>query len=389
MGDNQSPCTLPDGSLAGYCSAGMDVRTCDDSMRELCIAAGGTMEVSDILDSCGGHTSSYHIHEIMDNSNKCRGGQIYESGHSGLLGVGLDGYGIFGLYEDTGVEAVIDACGGHYGDIPCSVSMQRLGYCVAGEVITNVYHYHFSEDKPHTLGCFGPVDESSAGLDECLALYDSCSDDGNNLYKVHVDSTELYQPYCPCYQHYGVKRDLSTIANVNVATLGVLVALDDSVETIERSVAGVNPNGSCENPAECAGTCTTTTVAPWTAPETTTTVAPSVDCVGSWGSWSACSATCGDGTQSRVYSVTTSVSNGGAECNFADNATQSQDCNDGACPVDCVGSWSSYSACSATCGDGTQSRVYSVTTSASNGGAECNSVDNETQSQDCNDGACP
>merc|ERR1712100_129987 len=87
-GGDQSPCNMPDGSNAGYCAGGMDVRSCDNSLKALCSASGGEMTQNDILDACGGHTKQYHLHEIMENTHTCRGGQIYSgSGHSGLLGV--------------------------------------------------------------------------------------------------------------------------------------------------------------------------------------------------------------------------------------------------------------------------------------------------------------
>merc|ERR1711871_1722676 len=69
---------------------------------------------------------------------------------------------------------------------------------------------------------------------------------------------------------------------------------------------------------------------------------PVVDCAGTWSSWGACSATCGGGTQSRSYTVSTPASGGGTSCPASHGEMQSQQCNTGACPVDCVGSWSSW-----------------------------------------------
>ena len=88
-----------------------------------------------------------------------------------------------------------------------------------------------------------------------------------------------------------------------------------------------------------------------------------VDCQGSWSDWS----TCINGTQTRTYSVTTPASNGGLLCPIS---PQTQTCTSSGgtgTSVDCQGSWSDWS----TCTNGTQTRTYSVTTPASNGGLLC------------------
>jgi hypothetical protein len=123
--------------------------------------------------------------------------------------VALDGYGIYGVYENTNTEAaeagLLDACGGHVGPVPCTQSNKDDGLC--DEDCNEVYHYHFSNTLPFTLGCYGPVNS----LEQCQGLYpQNCKDqyvkvpsasDGNEY--------EVYDLYCPCYQHKGVKNDLT------------------------------------------------------------------------------------------------------------------------------------------------------------------------------------
>ena len=67
----------------------------------------------------------------------------------------------------------------------------------------------------------------------------------------------------------------------------------------------------------------------------------------SWTTWNACSKTCGGGTTRRVPANVISNKYGGDEC-----PTHEEDvCNTHKCPVDCVmGLWSKWSECTVTCG---------------------------------------
>jgi len=58
---------------------------------------------------------------------------------------------------------------------------------------------------------------------------------------------------------------------------------------------------------------------------------------------------------------------------------------------DCQGSWSDYSACSATCGEGQQARTYQVTTPKKGEGRECPAAHGETEKKTCNlqESCCP
>jgi hypothetical protein len=116
---------------------------------------------------------------------------------------------------------------------------------------------------------------------------------------------------------------------------------------------------------------------------------PKVNCEGSWGAWGSCSVTCGGGTQSSTYTVTLAASNGGTTCPTANGATRTQSCNTQGCPADCVGSWGAWGSCSASCGGGTQSSAYTVTVAAANSGAACEATNGATRSQSCNTQACP
>eukprot|EP01051_Picozoa_sp_SAG22_P001814 SAG22_NODE_75_length_22256_cov_45.062960_1_plen_528_part_10 len=116
-----------------------------------------------------------------------------------------------------------------------------------------------------------------------------------------------------------------------------------------------------------------------------------VDCQGSWGAWGSCSAVCGTGTRSRLYTVAVHAVHGGSAetCDESDGGTAAEDCNTQPCPVDCVGGWDAWSDCSAACGGGTRTKRYTVTTPAAHGGEGCLVEDGAEDAADCNQHQCP
>ncbi|XP_066275664.1 coadhesin-like [Branchiostoma lanceolatum] len=102
-----------------------------------------------------------------------------------------------------------------------------------------------------------------------------------------------------------------------------------------------------------------------------------------WSPWAACSVTCGNGTETRDRTCTNPApAYGGAGC--VGLAQELQDCDTGVfCPVDGGWSdWSPWSACSVTCGNGTETRDRTCTNPApAYGGADCVGLTQERQ--DC------
>jgi hypothetical protein len=136
------------------------------------------------------------------------------------------------------------------------------------------------------------------------------------------------------------------------------------------------------NAAQCGGACGTS-VTMETQPCDNGCCAVACQ-LSAWTLWGGCSATCGGGSQSRSRTVQTAAACGGAPC--AGPLTDQQSCGTACCPVDCVLTmWSSWSACSVTCGAGTQSRARTTQTAASCGGACSGGV---SEMRDCLNAPC-
>jgi hypothetical protein len=114
--------------------------------------------------------------------------------------------------------------------------------------------------------------------------------------------------------------------------------------------------------------------------------APPVDCAGNWENVGECSQPCGPGgTQQQAFFVSTMARYGGT-C-LEQGQTRTHDCNtEIPCPANCDGAWQDWSTCSVECGGGVQSRSFSVTTPAQNGGS-CPDQ-GQTHIQDCNTVPC-
>ena len=92
-------------------------------------------------------------------------------------------------------------------------------------------------------------------------------------------------------------------------------------------------------------------------------------CVGSWSEYGDCSESCGGGTKTKTYSVTTPAGPGGNACPYTDGATETEPCNIGECPVDCEGYYGEWEDCDTV--SGTKKQRYNVTRVPNSTGEQC------------------
>ena len=95
------------------------------------------------------------------------------------------------------------------------------------------------------------------------------------------------------------------------------------------------------------------------------------DClVSAWSSWQACTATCGSGTRRRTRSISRIAKNGGKEC---PKLHEDGGCSKGCCPQNCKlsGEWSAWSKCDQPCQGGKAISTRDVIVKWKCGGMPC------------------
>lgn len=113
------------------------------------------------------------------------------------------------------------------------------------------------------------------------------------------------------------------------------------------------------------------------------------DCWGQWSNWTECSAACNTGYHTSFFTVYKDKAYGGADCEAANNSIRNDSCNTQPCPEACVGGWGPWSECSASCCGGSRSASFVVTSPALYGGAECVEANGTERSEACNQHHCP
>ena len=111
-----------------------------------------------------------------------------------------------------------------------------------------------------------------------------------------------------------------------------------------------------------------------------------------WSEFSKCSHTCGNGFRKRFRNCTDPAPmHGGSDCSSLGSNIQIVNCNERPCPVDGnYSAWSSFSACSRTCGNGTQFRTRDCNEPLPHfGGRDCSTLGPSNDTRVCNMRPCP
>ena len=127
--------------------------------------------------------------------------------------------------------------------------------------------------------------------------------------------------------------------------------------------------------------------------ECNTQICSPIDCSGEYVNKGLCVADngsdCGPGKQQQEYKILKPLEDGGNPCPVSDNTIRSISCNLKPCPINCVGSFGEYGSCSKTCGGGKKERVYKVTQQDKYDGKECLNKTGDIDISDCNTQPCP
>jgi hypothetical protein len=114
-----------------------------------------------------------------------------------------------------------------------------------------------------------------------------------------------------------------------------------------------------------------------------------INCTGSWSNWTNCTAECAGGNQTSVFTVTTPAQHSGTLCQADNGTVRTQPCNTHPCPEDCWGHWSNWTNCSAECATGLTTSFFTVTKVNAFGGRECEAANTTVRNKTCNEQPCP
>src|SRR5688572_27398955 len=152
---DRNPNSIEEGSVSGTLAATPTLLSAPTCMGgEVGVALNGVTILNgldskgrdavanELQDACGGHPNAgslYHYH----NLSPCLSDSA--SGHSSLIGYALDGFGIYGLRGEDGLElgnADLDECHGHTHAIEWDGAVAEM------------FHYHATNEYPYTVSCF-------------------------------------------------------------------------------------------------------------------------------------------------------------------------------------------------------------------------------------------
>ena len=216
----------------GSCDAGLDVNVCGKKLEYDCGSA--SLSRGMLMDSCGGHAGPYHYHtelkcdDVVNVKISTYGSRV-TPGHSPLVGIALDGRGVYGKYESTGVVPTnLDVCGGHVGSVP---TVSATG--ITGHTDEAVYHYHSQDKSPFMVGCFGPV----ATVDACKSLYASTCGTGTSTFTT-AEGNVTYDTDCPCGDATAALSAATPPATSSAA--GSAASPSSNIQTLQRSASATS-----------------------------------------------------------------------------------------------------------------------------------------------------
>jgi len=107
-----------------------------------------------------------------------------------------------------------------------------------------------------------------------------------------------------------------------------------------------------------------------------------IDCVGSWSPWTDCTAKCNqdDGVRQRVFTVQRKAEHGGSPCSAGDKEKEMDACKAS------KGHYRNTGGCSKSCGSGEQRQDFVLTTRGHDQGSSCPPA---TKYLKCNTHGCP